>query len=197
MADMKTSLTHLIEVCRGFNMPFVQMLRAGQDRSTILKLIQGLDLILPNDLIEFYEFCDGVDADGRTTKEVGVYYGYSFLSLKRAVSEYQNLQMEIVTEGWDDLSRSWFPVLGIDSAFYFVDCDKASSGEPYIVSYSFEDEPTIKYQSIKSMVDTFAAYYSECAFTVEDGRVISKNKQLMAQIDRQHNPEVAHYDSPH
>lgn len=159
MSDLNTSLTHLIEVCRGLEMPFVQLLRPGTDRATILELTQSLDLVLPEELIEFYELCDGVDANGHTPEQVEVYYGYAFVPLRQAIDEYRELQLEIVTEGLDDISEAWFPLLRIDSEFYFVDCDKANSGEPYIVLYSFESGPTTMYQIIQSMVDTFTAYH--------------------------------------
>lgn len=190
MDDLDKSLTLLIQVCRNLGMPFVGLLRPGTDRATLLKLIEGLDIELPEELIEFYEFCDGVDANGLTDDESGVYYGYSFVPLSQAIDEYRELQLEIVTEGWDDISPAWFPWLRTDSCFYFVDCDNAKTGEPYIVSYTFESGPQTAYQSIRTTVDTFADYYRQGAFIVEDGKVMSSNHEMLKQIDRLHNPEV-------
>ena len=193
MADIKTSLTDLIEICRGLELPFVQLLRPGRDQAEIIDLTKRLDLILPKELIELYEFCDGVEANGRTPEEVGLYYGYSIIPLREAIDEYRELQLEIITDGWDDIDQSWFPLLRLDSNFYFVNCNKAQIGEPYVITYSFDSGPTTMHQSIGSMVDTFTDYYREGAFIVEDGEVISSNPTLLAQIALRHNPNVAYW----
>ena len=158
-----------------------------------MELTSSLDLTLPTELINLYEFCDGIDQEGRTPEEVGIYYGYSIIPLREAIDEYRELQLEIITEGWDDILQSWFPLLRIDSNFYFVDCDTTKAKMPYIISYMFDSGPEIMYQSIQSMIDTFADCYGEGAFVVESGNFTVADSRLEAQIAARHNPNVAYW----
>lgn len=189
---MNGSLERLISICGNLGMPFVPLLRPGLSQETIRELTRGIALTLPPELIEFYEYCDGVDSKG-TPRQTGVYRGYRFLPLQEAIEQYQGIQQERIIEGWEDISEAWFPLLRIDSAFYLIDCDKAREGKPFIVVYDYETSAETMYQSIQSMVDTFTDCYGEGAFTVEEGKVVSSDDQLVFQIAHRHNPAVKYW----
>lgn len=186
MAELSASMQRLVDICSNLDLGFVKLMRPGLRRESILQMTKPLDLTLPSQLIEFYEFCDGVDAWGHTPEEMGVYYGYWFSPLHEAVEMYLHFR----EQNFEDMEKSWFPLLRFYSDHYFVDCSLASLGKPYVGAYSFEDEPYIEYQSIQSMIDTFADCYQEGAFSAVDGKAEFTAGWAETEISLRHNPNV-------
>lgn len=141
--------------------------------------------------MEFYESCDGVAANGHTGAEVSVYYGYWILPLQEAIE----ISLDFRRKGYEEIDKSWFPLLKSGRDYFFVDCGKAERQEPYIVEYMAEapEKEEVVFQSIQSMLDTFAELYSASAFTVVNGEVSEDNDDLENQIALKHNPQVEYW----
>ena len=188
MSDFVSSLKKLISVCEEKGVTFVSLLEPGRKREEILQEAQAIGLTFPEDLIELYEYCDGVDATKHRSNDIALYSGYWLLPLHHAVQDHLRLQQD--ENG--DIDPSWFPLLTLDGDYYFVDCALAASGEPYVINYTPESDPEAEYTTLQSMIETFADCFRENAFVVSDGKIIEYDGRLEAEITRRHNPEVQH-----
>jgi len=184
---IKAPLENLLVISRRLGLPFVDLLQPGLSYKEITQKIQSLGIIAPLQLVEFYEFCNGVQSDGHWTSEVELYQGYWILPLQEAIQQYDLLQR---TNDNGYVQKSWFPLLKCDRDSFVVDCTKALIGEACIINYMPELGPIVTYFDIKSMINTFADCYHEGAFVVSGRKVIGVDFKRVVKISIRHNPNV-------
>lgn len=187
MSTVGESLEELLDIMGELAMPATDNFLSGLPREEITSLTQDLGLSLAPELIELYEFRNGVLSNGRHRRDISIYYGYWMLPLHEAAENYRRISH------WDEHISSWFPVLYCDGDYFHLDCQAAEDEKPSVVAAMLESDPEVEYSTLSSMFHTFAECYKQGAFVVTDGVMVDHDELKVNQIGLQNNPDVRYW----
>ncbi len=187
MSTVGEALGELLDIMGKLAMPAVGNFLPGLAREEITSLTQDLGLSLAPEVIELYEFRNGVLSNGRYRRDISIYYGYWMLPLHEAAENYRRISH------WDEHISSWFPILYCNGDYFHLDCQAAGDGKPSVVSAMLESDPEVEYSTLSSMFHTFAECYKQGAFVVTDGVMVDHDELKVNQIGLQNNPDVRYW----
>jgi hypothetical protein len=102
--------------------------------------------VIPDELIDLYEFCDGSDAE--------LLENYHLLSVEEAVGTYHFLRRNLTGDLVLDTQPHWLPILQDDGRnFYVVDCTKGPNYGSVLYD-SCEFPVCTKYPSVSAMLES-------------------------------------------
>lgn len=164
-------------------------LRPGLTREGILRIVQPLKLVLPEDVIALYQWRNGHDDE--SAENVLCFRDNTFLSLERAVEEFASVQStygadSTLQNDWVDL-RACIPFSHFEGAWDVVACGahlhRNAGDHPVIRVFQGVD---LYYPSIGSMLKTCIEWVSHAQWDPMNGLPDS----VVMAIWRKHAPGI-------
>lgn len=190
MSELRHYLDETAVWLRRLKRPLAGLLRPGLSEEKILEKTSTFPFCFSRELIELYQWHDGV-ADRYTTpmRDTAFFGIYSFMSLDEAVQEYRSLieineelKEELTDEQmWDQL---WFPFLTDSSADYYLASlsSETTDSSPVVVrTYDFEEFEQA-FSSLESMFATLSNGYATGAIYPDSEGFLSVNWTMWNRI---------------
>lgn len=163
-------------------------LQPGLSREEIIRQTEAIGLAAPPEVIELYQWRNGhVDEFAEACIQ---FRDNTFLSLDRAIEEYENLMQLSSDEDADDFGvdlRTCLPIAAFDGALYVVACGHHDFGadKPHPVISAFEGVD-LYFHSVRSMLDTSIAWVSHPAWP----DLGDADESAEMDIWKRHNPGI-------
>jgi hypothetical protein len=192
---MKGELTPLLnrlwEILTTANAPLAMLLQKGIDNKTVDKNIQGLNIKLPDEVYELYEWRNGTfNSASSTFDQTWMFRFGSFCSIENSVEGYNYFVKQEQDEYWNKNMFRLFESGG--GEMYLIDCDKKSPTyrmvfKHYAGAVDYEVIITV-YDSLKALFTTIVECFETKAYYFNERGGLQFDFKKEVPISRKNNP---------
>lgn len=165
-------------------MPVYSRRRSGVSSTFVERELADLGLRPPEDLLSFYEICDGTSTyEGDVLATIQLFPGFYWLSIIDCVEVFKSISES------DNWNKAWLPIFANGGGdFYAVICDRESSSFGEIVGFVIGEYNQIaEFKSIDALFETIARSFSTNVFYAQNG-ILKADYPKMREVARQVQP---------
>jgi len=167
--------------------PVLDFFLDGLKKQTIISFFEKEELDPPEDLIELYEWKNGVRFKDIPAGKLSFGVDGVFFPIEQSIRIYKADKATLV---------NFFPIFSDDSFLFNLDRTSDGFGKIFFYCPSLQiNEPQSYFDSVPCMIETFIVCFRRGAFYYDKDGFFTKNYTLNQELAKEINPNSAYWKS--